>query len=390
MPLAGSWINMKSEMAEHDQKQSNDCNDAPMHDSQPQNPTPSLSQVLSEQVNPGNLFLRRGKWTPEEEAYALAAIRDFNSGHLDARPGTTLRSYLSEKLQCDPMRITKKFTGDASIGKKVFHPAVRDAPKTLKDIENSQAKLDHLYQQWKQRLELQEQEMARKSMAAVAVSVATTMCDKPTLPFSATSSPSHLLLGAGCMQVPPEVALTGRTNVQSAKANSSMTKTATWLVQAGTLLSRKVEKNQIREEIEEEMKEISRLINDAPVILSLSMGLPKLLDNKDSIVSADQLDPSIKKLHSWPAIGISSTKTETIPLTIRKRERSISGDDTATDSPNNPMKMLASLSSQAVPVPIDACGTGKRVKADSHTSRADAEDAKTFVNFLQSMSKNTF
>ena len=36
--------------------------------------------------------------------------------------GTTLRSYLSEKLHCDPMRITKKFAGDASIGKRVFTP----------------------------------------------------------------------------------------------------------------------------------------------------------------------------------------------------------------------------------------------------------------------------
>ena len=68
-----------------------------------------------------NPSIRRGKWTAEEEAYALAAIRDFNSGYLDAPPGTTLRAYLSENLQCDPMRITKKFTGDASIGKKVWY-----------------------------------------------------------------------------------------------------------------------------------------------------------------------------------------------------------------------------------------------------------------------------
>ena len=63
---------------------------------------------------------RRGKWSEEEETYAQAAIRDFNSGHLNAPLGITLRTYLSDKLQCDPMRITKKFTGDASIGKKVI------------------------------------------------------------------------------------------------------------------------------------------------------------------------------------------------------------------------------------------------------------------------------
>lgn len=71
--------------------------------------------------------LRRGKWTAEEEAYVARVIQDFNSGFLNAPAGTTLRSYLSEKLHCDPMRITKKFTGDACIGKRVFHPAVRCA-----------------------------------------------------------------------------------------------------------------------------------------------------------------------------------------------------------------------------------------------------------------------
>lgn len=69
--------------------------------------------------------LRRGKWTVEEETYVARVIQDFNSGYLNAPAGTTLRSYLSDKLQCDPMRITKKFTGDACIGKRVFHPAVR-------------------------------------------------------------------------------------------------------------------------------------------------------------------------------------------------------------------------------------------------------------------------
>ena len=64
--------------------------------------------------------LRRGKWTAEEEAYVERVIRDFNGGLLDAAPGTTLRSYLSAKLNCDPMRISKKFVGTNCIGKQVF------------------------------------------------------------------------------------------------------------------------------------------------------------------------------------------------------------------------------------------------------------------------------
>ena len=70
---------------------------------------------------------RRGKWTAEEEDYVARVIQDFNSGFLNAPAGYTLRSYLSDKLQCDPMRITKKFTGESCIGKRVFHPAVRTA-----------------------------------------------------------------------------------------------------------------------------------------------------------------------------------------------------------------------------------------------------------------------
>ena len=85
----------------------------------------SSSPTTSNQKS--NQQLRRGKWTVEEETYVARVIQDFNTGYLNAPPGTTLRSYLSDKLNCDPMRITKKFTGDACIGKRVFHPAVRCA-----------------------------------------------------------------------------------------------------------------------------------------------------------------------------------------------------------------------------------------------------------------------
>jgi len=89
--------------------------------------------------------LRRGKWTVEEEAYVARVIQDFNSGFLDAPAGTTLRTYLSEKLQCDPMRITKKFTGDACIGKRVFHPAVR-SPSNAASIDKAQ--VSTMFETW--------------------------------------------------------------------------------------------------------------------------------------------------------------------------------------------------------------------------------------------------
>lgn len=47
------------------------------------------------------------------------------TGTLDVPDGTTLRTHLSSILNCDPMRITKKFTGDSCIGKRIFQPLSR-------------------------------------------------------------------------------------------------------------------------------------------------------------------------------------------------------------------------------------------------------------------------
>lgn len=61
--------------------------------------------------------LRRGKWTTEEEHYANRLIHEFKSGLLPLTDGTTLRTFLSKLLNCDPMRISKKFVGQNCIGK---------------------------------------------------------------------------------------------------------------------------------------------------------------------------------------------------------------------------------------------------------------------------------
>jgi len=61
--------------------------------------------------------VRRGKWTAEEQAYADRLVRDFEAGLLPLENGATLRAYLSRKLNCDPMRISKKFAGNKCLGK---------------------------------------------------------------------------------------------------------------------------------------------------------------------------------------------------------------------------------------------------------------------------------
>jgi hypothetical protein len=64
--------------------------------------------------------LRRGKWTTEEEAYSNRLIMEFKLGLLPLTDGTTLRTFLSKLLNCDPMRISKKFVGQNCIGKVMF------------------------------------------------------------------------------------------------------------------------------------------------------------------------------------------------------------------------------------------------------------------------------
>ncbi|EGB01830.1 hypothetical protein AURANDRAFT_69453, partial [Aureococcus anophagefferens] len=64
---------------------------------------------------------RKGKWTIEETEFTTRIIELFNTGLLELPEGATLRSYLAQKLSCDPMRITKKFSGASCLGKRVFH-----------------------------------------------------------------------------------------------------------------------------------------------------------------------------------------------------------------------------------------------------------------------------
>jgi len=72
---------------------------------------------------------RRGKWISEEKAYTSRVISDFHKGLLDIPSGVTLRQYLSTQLNCDPMRITKKFARVQQIGKCSFIPLERTLEK---------------------------------------------------------------------------------------------------------------------------------------------------------------------------------------------------------------------------------------------------------------------
>ena len=87
----------------------------------------------------------------EEEEFTSRIIHHFSTGLLTLPEGTTLRSYLAEKLTCDPMRITKKFAGASCLGKRVFH--LCDQTKaTLGDIEMAKSELALLEHRFRMRI----------------------------------------------------------------------------------------------------------------------------------------------------------------------------------------------------------------------------------------------
>lgn len=97
--------------------------------------------------------LRRGKWTPEEEAYANRLIQEFKAGLLPLTDGTTLRTFLSKLLNCDPMRISKKFVGSNCIGKQVFRRRTADINRlTPEQIQTSRSELSELERRFLERV----------------------------------------------------------------------------------------------------------------------------------------------------------------------------------------------------------------------------------------------
>ncbi|TDH74112.1 hypothetical protein CCR75_001135 [Bremia lactucae] len=81
---------------------------------------PDTSTDTSKLFKNPPVAMRKGKWTAEESAYCDRLIEEFKKGNLPLSEGTTLRTFLSKLLNCDPMRISKKYTGDQCIGKIIF------------------------------------------------------------------------------------------------------------------------------------------------------------------------------------------------------------------------------------------------------------------------------
>ncbi|POM66296.1 Hypothetical protein PHPALM_17865 [Phytophthora palmivora] len=72
----------------------------------------TASVISTPNASPVRTFRRSGPWSHEEEVYAAALIDCFFKGVLDIAEGTTLRAFLSSRLCCNPMRISKKLASE--------------------------------------------------------------------------------------------------------------------------------------------------------------------------------------------------------------------------------------------------------------------------------------
>jgi hypothetical protein len=126
----------------------------------------------------------------EEEMYTNKIIEAFNAGLLklpENTSGVTLRSYLAEKLGCDPMRITKKYTGASCLGKRVYHKESSSA--NADEVEKVQKELLVLENKFLEKLEQMRRERREHESAIDGMFITTPNIDAMLVHGGALSMP---------------------------------------------------------------------------------------------------------------------------------------------------------------------------------------------------------
>ncbi|CAI5711178.1 unnamed protein product [Peronospora destructor] len=104
-------------------------------------------------ASPVRSFQRSGPWSHGEEVYAAALIDCFFKGVLDIAEGTTLRAFLSSRLCCNPMRISKKLSSESiaeiripkKLGSSTYVLHAEVTPEEQADTEESLRSLQDMY-----------------------------------------------------------------------------------------------------------------------------------------------------------------------------------------------------------------------------------------------------
>ena len=374
--------------------------------------TNSKSNIVPTQVMTSNTTpLRRGKWTVEEEEYVARVIRDFNTGHLNAPAGTTLRTYLSEKLHCDPMRITKKFTGDSCIGKRVYHPVAK-CPNNEEEIEKKQVRHERLQimsltsikiilhtnfllskkmelaaleKRWRRRLEMQQREITKKNLASLS-------------PPSTLSSPNRFSHTRGQATFPHYIVPTRpnvcnksilTSNSPSHQGQVQIAQTATWLDRASTILS----KSTPDLNVDKQIKEVEKLIHEGPNIKNTLASIPSLLQRNAFRRESPATLSSPSHLMTSTALQKEQAAQKSLNGTSNnKQQLSMPADYSKgtlfpTYAANVPKKRRRSFST------TELTSITSQIKTQTNTKLATSsgkEDAEALVSFLNSVRAESY
>jgi hypothetical protein len=147
-------------------------------------------------------------------------------------------------------------------------------------------------------------------------------------------------------------------------------KTADWLEKAEHILS---QSGKSEEDKVTEMNELKSLIEEGPTVLAAAGEVAKRLTDSKTNGLPSRLNscPDFRKM-----TGSSPTS--------KKRKHPIIDDDLVREYDSNPINLLASLSSRAVPVPVSNNSSTKQIKRKGSDN---TEDVKAFVNFIQSVKR---
>ncbi|ETK90445.1 hypothetical protein L915_05787, partial [Phytophthora nicotianae] len=113
----------------------------------------TASVASTPSVSPVRVFRRSGPWSHDEEVYAAALIDAFFKGVLDVAEGTTLRAFLSSRLCCNPMRISKKLASESiaeipipkKLGSSTYVRNVEVTPEEQAEAEDALRSLQRVY-----------------------------------------------------------------------------------------------------------------------------------------------------------------------------------------------------------------------------------------------------
>lgn len=226
----------------------------------------------------------------------------------------------------------------------------------LISIPQPKRKVASLYQKWKRKVETQKEEADRKSSAE-----ASAYLQKHQLDASLAAAATMALNTVGVPQQRNSTQVTPDTM-------PLIRKTADWLEKAENILS---QSGKSEEDKVTEMNELKSLIEEGPTVLATAGEVAKRLTDSKTKGLPSRLNscPDFRKM-----TGSSPTS--------KKRKHPLIDDDLVREYNSNPINLLASLSSRAVPVPVSNNSSSKQIKRKGSDN---TEDVKAFVNFIQSV-----